>query len=175
VWEWALEIATGRNRVEQFRTEKEFRLFARMYEQLPKKALRPYYEVREELAQWKAEIPEDYRLARQLMDGVRFEIATQAEHEAWMDVARLAIVLELYRYRHGTYPATLDEIAPDLEGGLPLDPFSGQNYSYRPADDDFVVSSMGEDLVIDCPGLTRGPATINIRIALGKGPGLRRK
>ncbi|MGC8785018.1 MAG: hypothetical protein ACP5RN_11630 [Armatimonadota bacterium] len=57
-----------------------------------------------------------------------------------------AAAVRAYRLRHGVYPTTLDEAgAADLN----KDPFTGGTFVYRPAQQGFLLYSMGEDGVDD--------------------------
>ena len=61
----------------------------------------------------------------------------------------LAIALELYRIQHGEYPEELDALVPEQIGSLPLDPFNGGPFDYRRVKDDYLLRSIGPDLVND--------------------------
>lgn len=56
-----------------------------------------------------------------------------------------AIALELYKRRHGGYPATLDELVPDLLPSLPRDMFTGDVLGYLVTDDGPILYSRGVD------------------------------
>jgi hypothetical protein len=57
-----------------------------------------------------------------------------------------AIALERYRGRQGSYPATLQELVPDLLKNAPVDFMDGQPLRYRRRDDGrFVLYSAGSD------------------------------
>lgn len=56
------------------------------------------------------------------------------------DHARIAVALALHRSTRGSYPETLDTLS------LPLDPFTGVSYLYRPSDgSDYLLYSPGPD------------------------------
>jgi hypothetical protein len=67
-----------------------------------------------------------------------------AEIQAWLDEDRIACGLERYRLAHGTYPETLDVLAPAFIDVLPHDITSGEMYRYhlRP-DGTFLLYSVG--------------------------------
>ncbi|MBI5092327.1 MAG: hypothetical protein HZB26_07765 [Candidatus Hydrogenedentes bacterium] len=73
----------------------------------------------------------------------------QARDEALIALLQVGLALELYHTQHGTYPATLDAIAPTLGGRVPLDPYTGQPLHYRPAGQSFLLYSVGIDLADD--------------------------
>lgn len=51
--------------------------------------------------------------------------------EAEIDLARIAINLERFHREHGQYPDTLEPLAADFGGELPLNPYLGQPYRYE--------------------------------------------
>ena len=71
-----------------------------------------------------------------------------AEAEARRRIVITAIALERFRVRHGVYPKTLQELAPDLVKNPPVDFMDGQPLRYRRADDgQFVLYSVGLDCI----------------------------
>lgn len=52
-------------------------------------------------------------------------------HATRRDALQAVIALELFRRRHHRYPATLDELVPDLLPRVPVDPFTGEPLRYR--------------------------------------------
>ena len=58
-----------------------------------------------------------------------------AEGYIWIAMARGAIALERHRLRHGSYPASLEGIDPDMGKDLPVDPFSRKPFVYRVRED----------------------------------------
>jgi hypothetical protein len=64
----------------------------------------------------------------------------------YRDHARIAVALALHRSRHGQYPASLEALSFTEEAHLPLDPFTGSGYLYRPLDEaDYLLYSPGPD------------------------------
>lgn len=72
------------------------------------------------------------------------ETATQRR-----DAALTAIALELYRRRHGAYPARLDDLVPNFLPALPIDRFDGQPLRYLLTDDGPLLYSVGADRIDD--------------------------
>lgn len=71
-----------------------------------------------------------------------------AEVEARRRILITAIALERYHGKHGAYPATLTELAPDFLKSVPLDFMDGQPLRYRLTDDGhFMLYSVGLDSV----------------------------
>lgn len=73
----------------------------------------------------------------------------QARHEARLDLAQLGLSIEQYHDSTGEFPATLDAIADMIPGGIPVDPFTGGQYTYRVLDDSFMLYGVGHNLVDD--------------------------
>jgi hypothetical protein len=73
----------------------------------------------------------------------------QARHEIQLDLIQMGILLEQYHARTGSYPTSLDAIAPDFGSELPVDPFSGEGYRYLPSGDSFLLYSVGPNLIDD--------------------------
>jgi hypothetical protein len=50
-----------------------------------------------------------------------------------LDVAgtRVMLAVELYRARHGEYPAALEDLVPAILPAIPKDPWTGQDLRYR--------------------------------------------
>jgi hypothetical protein len=51
--------------------------------------------------------------------------------EARIALTRTGIALERYRLKHGSHPATLDELVPAYLSAIPADPFTCQALHYR--------------------------------------------
>jgi hypothetical protein len=61
-----------------------------------------------------------------------------------------AIALKRFQLKHGQWPETLAELAPEFFQTAPLDPYDGKPLKYRPnADGTFLLYSVGEDGVDD--------------------------
>jgi hypothetical protein len=70
--------------------------------------------------------------------------------EARRRVIITALVLERYRLRNGTYPESLDSLAPSLLKAPPIDFMDGKPLRYRrTADGHFIVYSVGPDCADD--------------------------
>ena len=83
--------------------------------------------------------------------GTRPELVTQER-----DAVCVAIALELYRRRHGSWPSSLDALVPELLPEIPPDRFDGRPLRYRLIDDNPVVYSVGADRDDDGAMLPRG-------------------
>ncbi|MBN1867791.1 hypothetical protein JW916_10905 [Candidatus Sumerlaeota bacterium] len=63
--------------------------------------------------------------------------------------SRIALALEIRKARNERYPETLDVLAPEFfEAGLPVDPYSGKPFVYRPSPDGagYSLWSVGPDI-----------------------------
>ena len=65
------------------------------------------------------------------------------------------LALRAYQADHRDYPAKLESLTPQYLTEVPLDPFSGKSFVYRPSEKDFVLYSVGGDGVDN--GGTFGP------------------
>ena len=72
--------------------------------------------------------------------GTRPELVSQER-----DAICVAIALELYRRRHGAWPATLAELIPDLLPEIPLDRYDGAPLRYQLIQGKPVIYSVGKD------------------------------
>ena len=72
--------------------------------------------------------------------GTRSELVTQER-----DAMCVAIALELFRRRHGAWPATLAELIPDLLPEIPPDRYDGAPLRYRLIQGQPVIYSVGAD------------------------------
>jgi hypothetical protein len=112
---------------------------------------RPYYEVAPILADVTASaMNEDpLSLTKTAVETCRTHFATQARHEASVDLLRLGLLIEQHYAEHGSYPDSLNVLAPALDGTVPLDPFSGESYRYVIDSAAFLLYSVGQNQVDD--------------------------
>lgn len=115
-------------------------------------AERPYYQIQDELASIDKELHEPsftHVFSRMLLPGYMGLLKMQALSEASRDLTRIGLLVEEYAAQHGTYPQTLDEIAPDLGGAVPIDPLSGKPFRYLADNESFLLYGVGMNLVDD--------------------------
>lgn len=75
--------------------------------------------------------------------------------QVFQDHALIAVALALHQREHGRYPANLDGLTLPSGAPLPLDPFTGKNYLYRPeGETDYLLYSPGPN-GLDEGGLIR--------------------
>ncbi len=56
-----------------------------------------------------------------------------------------ALAAERYRRRHGDWPASLNQLTPDLIPSVPIDPYNGDPLLFRRLPDGVVIYSVGLD------------------------------
>lgn len=77
-------------------------------------------------------------------------LSQAAEAETRRRILITALALERYRGKHGTYPNTLANLAPQFLNIVPVDFMDGQPLRYRISDDNhFILYSVGLDCVDD--------------------------
>ena len=72
--------------------------------------------------------------------GTRPELVMQER-----DALRVAIALELYRRRDGSWPSSLGQLVPDLLPRIPPDRYDGAPLRYRLVEGEPVIYSVGAD------------------------------
>ena len=93
-------------------------------------------------------------------------LAQAAEAETQRRLTVTALAVERYAGRHGSYPKTLPELAPEFLALPPTDFMDGQPLRYRPMDDGhFVLYSVGLD------GIDDGGTMPNPQLARMSSPG----
>jgi len=119
---------------------------AKFMEHIIRVARKPYFEAQDELDTIEVELASlsflkgyTKALVPQL---VRIQ-AVQPRNEAMLDLMRIGVLLEAQYAETGSYPASLDAVADDLGGSLPVDPFTGAAYVYIPEGDVFMLYSLG--------------------------------
>lgn len=126
--------------------------YAEIMSRLADAARLPFYEAKPMLDQVEDDIehlPRTRVLSRTLLPALTRAVGAQAQHEVLLDMLQLGITLEQYYTEHGEYPETLDAIAPDLGGTIPVDPYTGEPYHYEPQSDTCLLYSVGRNLVDD--------------------------
>jgi hypothetical protein len=76
----------------------------------------------------------------------------RAEMETCLNGTIIAIAIEIYYSEHNMYPDSLDALIPDPLEMLPMDPFRGGKgtpFHYRREGDDYLLYSVGRDLLDD--------------------------
>jgi hypothetical protein len=132
--------------------EADERAYVEIMTRLAAAARLPYYEVASEISQIQSDVdnlPQNLVYSRQLPPGLIRLSEAQARHEAVIDLMQIGILVEQYKAREGHYPDTLDAIASSLGSPVPVDPFSGKGYRYRPLGSTFLLYSIGRNRLDD--------------------------
>jgi hypothetical protein len=98
------------------------------------------------LIEW---IPRYCMVTRTLMPAYDKLRTTIAEYQANIEICRVGLALEIYKHKNGKYPETLASLSPGIMENIPVDPFTGKNLIYLPADDGFVLYSVGPNMKDD--------------------------
>lgn len=112
----------------------------------------PYYEARPALRALEEEIsnlPVTRVGSRSQLPPLCRISEEQAAHEARLGLIQIGLALEQYYGQTGSLPATLNPIDSSLGGALPVDPFTGKPYVYKPSGDGFLLYSVGPNLTDD--------------------------
>jgi hypothetical protein len=112
----------------------------------------PYYEAAGELSQLQSDIenlPQTLAYSRTLLPALTRSCAAQGRHEAIIDLMQIGLLVEQYKVREGSYPPSLNVIATDLGGSLPVDTFTGEGYHYKPSEDSFLLYSVSHNCTDD--------------------------
>ena len=105
----------------------------------------PFYEAKpllDEIGKDIDDLPRSSLVSRMTLLALPRQVGAQARHEARLDLMRVGLAVEQYHAQNGTYPQTLDAIAPAVGGAVPLDPFTGKPFVYQPSDDSFTLHSV---------------------------------
>lgn len=105
----------------------------------------PYYEARPGLEQFYEEFDvepssEEIRFIRgnpawrYVLSLSREGLEEGARYQAYIDIARIAILLDRHHRATAVYPDSLDALAGDLGGEVPINPLHGTPYLYRAAE-----------------------------------------
>jgi hypothetical protein len=72
-----------------------------------------------------------HKILEILMPALERVLQSRDALESERDATRLMLALEVYRGRRGAYPETLDALAPDILGAIPLDAVTGKRFGYK--------------------------------------------
>ena len=112
----------------------------------------PYYEAKPLLVDMEHEIDGMSRIrvvSHTMLPFLTRAAESQARTEANLGLLRVGLSLEQYHMQNGTYPTTLDAVASGLGGSVPVDPFTGQPFVYKPSGGSFLLYSVGVNAVDD--------------------------
>ncbi len=66
-----------------------------------------------------------------------------------IDLCRIVLALKVYKYEHGRYPDSLQQLQQTLDWQLPQDPFSGQDFDYQTQGNGFKLYGIGPNMIDD--------------------------
>ena len=121
------------------------------YDRLLKEAEMPYYSLGDskELEKRMNSTPWYYRMAGVLIPNAVTVMFKRATLDAVFETARIGMACKIYKNLHGDFPEDLAELAPEILGTIPVDPFTGHPYIYKRQDSGFIVYSIGSNLKDD--------------------------
>jgi hypothetical protein len=95
-------------------------------------------------------------------------VLKSADTVARIRLARTVLAIERYKLKHdGALPVSLDDVAVDLAGGVPKDPFDGQTLRYKVLPSGvYSVYSIGEDREDDGGSVPREDIKLPVDIAI---------
>jgi hypothetical protein len=82
-------------------------------------------------------------LIGKFLPAVNAAMAAQDRANAKLDLLRLAAALAVFRAAKGSYPDSLEELAPSVLAELPVDLFHAKPYFYRRIGDGYLLYTMG--------------------------------
>ncbi|MDH5202341.1 MAG: hypothetical protein OEW69_03655 [Nitrospirota bacterium] len=121
------------------------------YDCMQKAAGMHYYASRDsrELEQRMKSTPWYYKMAGLFLPNAVTVLFKRATLEAMFDTARVGIACKIYKNIHGDFPEDLAELAPEILGEVPVDPFTGNHLTYKKQDSGIIVYSIGSNLKDD--------------------------
>ena len=127
--------------------------FLRYARQQMKYVEKPYRMARDDLRQLSEAYNEQFKkrpLAASFSVAIRTQMEQRDEAKAYLGLAQVGLALEAYRNETGRLPGALEEIPEVVKWvEIPKDPFSGEDFVYRPAGDDYLFYSIGRNLQDD--------------------------
>jgi len=111
----------------------------------------PYYSLGDskELEKRMNSTPWYYRMAGVLIPNAVTVMFKRATLDAVFETARIGMACKIYKNLHGDFPEDLAELAPEILGTIPVDPFTGHPFIYKKQDSGFMVYSVGSNLEDD--------------------------
>ncbi len=128
--------------------DHDFDRFNRAMDQLLDLADKPYFEIKDDLAQFCDDFDvepdiDSIKFTRgnpgwyYVLELSRHEFEQNARNQASIDVIRFAILLEKHKRDNGNYPESLEVFSEALGGSVPVNPLVGDAYVYERTEDSF--------------------------------------
>jgi len=108
----------------------------------------PYHQAKADLGKIDQDIlnaPRYRTISKMLLPAITRAHLQEAQHEARIGLAQLALALKIYKAEKGKYPDRLDDLVPEILPELPKDPFTGKDFVYKREGEGFLVYSLGEN------------------------------
>jgi len=126
------------------------RYFLRMTDSAVRRVSLPYWEFSKHPDPYRDQEPPKYAF----LSGMIVPVYTRARNAADRAQAQIAgsqivLALEAHKDRYGGYPASLDELKARLGWAIPEDPFSGNDFIYKPQGNGILLYSIGGNLKDD--------------------------
>jgi hypothetical protein len=141
-WRW-LQYSPG----SQWRARDLYHYFQLMGQVVALTRLPPRQRLREgaRVEQAMEEAPEGFYITRLITPAIGRCVTTEVETRAALQVARTALAVERWRVENGAWPASLDDLVPEMLPEVPEDPFSEGILGYARLADGVCVYSLGKD------------------------------
>ena len=116
---------------------------------------KPYYASKEELARVIGDFPSTtfaqirFPISSLFVGNLGRSRIVDAEREARLQQALIALALRDHRKTCGAYPQTLDALVPEYLEAVPPDPLTGTAFVYQSDEDGFTLYSAGDDGAVD--------------------------
>lgn len=127
--------------------KKDCIVYLKLITELQRRFELPYYQIADVLKHQPIEnqIPHYAFIARVSLPNLDKLCEKVAGHETQVKICRVGLALKLFKQKNGAYPDTLDKLAPEFLGTIPVDPFTGKALIYRKTDAGFILYSLGPD------------------------------
>jgi hypothetical protein len=118
------------------------------FDEIESTAILPYYQTKGFWTQYDQEvnaIPWYRFVSKNLLAHFSSILSKEATLEAVMGAGQIGMACKIYKNRNGHFPEDIAALAPDLLDELPVDPFTGNPYTYRLQKDGCIVYSFGSN------------------------------
>jgi hypothetical protein len=108
----------------------------------------PYHQAKADLGKIDQDIvnaPRYRIISKMLLPALTRSHLNEAQHEAKIGLAQLALGLKIYKAEKGNYPDTLADLVPGILPELPKDPFTGRDFVYKREGEGFLLYSLGQN------------------------------
>lgn len=112
----------------------------------------PYYEAKPQMDALEHDIENMSRLrvmSRTMLPALTRAIDAEARNETSLRLLQVGLSIEQYHNQNGAWPDSLDALAPSFGGNVPMDPYTGRPFVYKPTQDNFVLYSVATNGVDD--------------------------